>query len=291
MIYTIENENLQVQINSMGAELWSIKNKEDGTEHLWQGDASVWPRRAPTLFPHCGKLKDNRTIINNQYYESSIHGFARDYDHSVIQRDNTSITFLFAENNETLKKYPYYFRLYTIFQLVSNRLIQTFEIENVSQEEMYFNIGYHTGYNVPFDESHSISDYSLVFEEEETPIEILCTDGGLLSGKQKIYFENRKVIPLHDELFPTSFILSDLSSDHVSIVEKDTGRSVRVGIKGFPYVVFWSTPQKVNFVCVEPWYGLPDPYDTEGLFSNKPGIQKLQPGKHFTCIQTIEIEK
>ena len=53
MICTIENENLEVRINSLGAELWSIVDKNDGTEYLWQGDKELWARRAPNLFPHC----------------------------------------------------------------------------------------------------------------------------------------------------------------------------------------------------------------------------------------------
>ena len=291
MIYTIENDRLRVQINSLGAELWSVYNKQDKTEYLWQGEPAVWPRRAPTLFPHCGRLKNNRYILDNQSYESSIHGFARDFEHTVEERDNRSVAFEFCDNEETLKKYPYHFRLYTTFQLHGNKLSQAYKVENTNEGGMFFSIGYHTGYKVPFDENHNIEDYSLIFEKNETPVEMLCTKEGLLAGEGKVYFEGRNTIPLNDELFPASFILTNLKSDFVSVVEKGSGRSIKVGIRNFPYVVFWSTPEKIRFVCVEPWFGLPDLHDTDGRFDKKPGIQRLEAGKSFTCSQTIEIGK
>lgn len=290
MIHTIENDMLRIQINSHGAELWSIFDKKSGVEHLWQGDKAYWPRRAPVLFPHCGRLKDSQYTLNGQNFKSELHGFARDYNHNVLERNDTTITFLFSDNNETIEKYPFQFRLYTIFKLENGKLIQTFKVENVSNEDIYFSIGYHTGYMLPFDSEHTIEDYSLVFDTNETPYEVLCNNAGLLSGEERLYFENKNSIPLHNKLFSNdSFILKGLKSEHVSIVEKDTGKAIRVGIKGFPYTVFWSTPDDVKFVCIEPWQGLPDMHDTDGDFKKKPGIIRLPSSQTFTCQQTIEL--
>ncbi|NMA65127.1 MAG: aldose 1-epimerase family protein, partial [Clostridiaceae bacterium] len=75
MVYTIENDRLKLQINSLGAELWSIVDKKDGTEYLWQGNKDLWERRAPTLFPHCGRLKNDKYIYENKTYKSELHGF------------------------------------------------------------------------------------------------------------------------------------------------------------------------------------------------------------------------
>lgn len=86
MICTIENENLEVRINSLGAELWSIVDKNDGTEYLWQGDKELWARRAPNLFPHCGRLKNNKYTYENKTYKSEIHGFVKEFEHRVIEK-------------------------------------------------------------------------------------------------------------------------------------------------------------------------------------------------------------
>ncbi|HBR01990.1 MAG TPA: hypothetical protein DD738_05210 [Ruminiclostridium sp.] len=290
MIYTIENDALRVQINSLGAELWSLWDKRSRTELLWQGDPLVWPRRAPTLFPVCGRLKNDQYTVSGRTFKLPMHGFARDFEHIALEQDKTSVTFLLGSNNESIKLYPYCFRLYTRFELAEHRLIHSFRVENLNDAEMLFSLGYHTGYKCPFDDSHSIEDYSLIFDEKETPVEILCHDG-FLSGEKSVYFENRRCIPLGDELFPASFILSNLKSDFVSLVEKDTGRAIKVSIQNFPHVVFWSAPGKVKFVCIEPWYGLPDPNNTVGRLDQKPGIQKLRPNQHFACKMTIDLGK
>ena len=53
MRYTLENEFLDVQAESLGAELVSVVDKATGAEMLWHGDPKVWPRQAPILFPYC----------------------------------------------------------------------------------------------------------------------------------------------------------------------------------------------------------------------------------------------
>lgn len=288
MIYTIENDKLKVQINSMGAELWSLVNKRDETEHLWQGDKSVWAGRAPTLFPHCGKLKDDRYIVGGETYKSPSHGFAKDYEHKAVKKSKESIDFLLTENEETLKFYPYKFRLYTRFRLLDNLLEHSYEVKNPNAYSMFFSIGYHTGYRIPFDSKHTADDYSLIFEKEETPVRILNNNSGLLSGEGSVYFENRKVIPVNERLFSSVIALTNLKSDYVSLVENDSGRSIKVKIGGFPNVAFWSAPGKVRFICIEPRYGLPDAWDSDGHIENKKGIQRLAPNEGFRCKMTIE---
>ena len=60
MLYSIENDRLRVEINDIGAELYSIKDKADGFEYLWQGDPQYWSGRAYNLFPICGRITEGR---------------------------------------------------------------------------------------------------------------------------------------------------------------------------------------------------------------------------------------
>lgn len=291
MIYKLENQQLEVEINSVGAELWSIINKGDNIQHLWQGDKSIWPRRSPILFPHCGRLKGNNYKLEGKDYQLPMHGFARDYEHELVKQSKTSITFVLKSNEETFKMYPYRFKLYTRYELDNNKLNCSFEVVNSGNDEMLFSIGYHTGLMCPFDSTKTIEDYSIVFEKEETPVQLFCNAEGLLSGEQRVYFNKENTIKLNDKFFPTSIILSQLRSDYVSIIEENTGRFARISIKDFEYVVLWSMPDNVKFICIEPWHGLPDMYNTDGQFDKKPGIQKINAGEYFTCTQTIEINR
>ncbi len=290
LIYKIENEFLNVKINSMGAELWSIINKKGEIEHLWQGDKTVWPRRSPILFPYCGRLKEDKFKVDGRLYKGAFHGFARDIEHEISNKTSDSIVFVFNSNEQTYARYPFEFRLYTEYKLQNNRLHCSFKVENCNDYEMLFNIGYHTGFMCPFDNTTPIENYSLVFEEKETPVELVCNEEGLLSGEKRIAFKNKDTIHLSKGLFENgSFVFSGLKSDYVSIVEKGTGRYVKVFFKDFPYVVFWSPPGEIKFVCIEPWYGLPDLCNTDGELTNKLGIQRINPNDVFCCTQTIEI--
>ena len=54
----LENNFLRVEIDKLGAEIKSIKNKLN-IEYLWQGNPEFWKRQSPILFPIVGKLKND----------------------------------------------------------------------------------------------------------------------------------------------------------------------------------------------------------------------------------------
>lgn len=291
-IYTLENDVLSVKVNSLGCELWSIFDKRDNTEHLWQGDESVWPRRAPNLFPLCGKLKEGKTVINGQEYSIPLHGFLRDFEHKLISSSESTLRFHFESNEETLKMFPYEFSVDTIFTLDNNKLVQSFLVENNSNSVMPFSIGYHTGYMCPFDKNHSISDYELLFERNET-IDKFETVDNIITGKTKLLNQQDR-IELCDNFFNENnpnIAFSGFTSEWLKIREKSTNRAVKIQIKGFPAVVLWSVPEKMPFLCVEPWYGMFDTKDDYGEFKNKPFVEHLQKNKIFLCSLSVWLEK
>ncbi len=106
MTATIQNEKVIVSISDKGAELQSVRLKEDNTEYLWQGDSTYWGRRAPILFPIVGRLVDNTYYVDGKPYSLTQHGFARDLTFSVKEQSETKITYIVTSNEETLKKIP-----------------------------------------------------------------------------------------------------------------------------------------------------------------------------------------
>ena len=52
---TLQNQQLTVKIDELGAQLHSIKRQDNGIEYLWQGDPASWNRQAPILFPFVGR--------------------------------------------------------------------------------------------------------------------------------------------------------------------------------------------------------------------------------------------
>ncbi len=78
--------------------------------------------------------------------------------------------------------------------------------------------------------------------------------------------------------------MTNLTAKTLSLVEKDTGRSVDVDIEGFPYVLVWSKAGPVKFVCIEPWHSLPDARDASGQWEEKPAAARLNPGQRFATV-------
>ena len=54
-IFTLENEELLITVESHGAQLSRIYDKKADREILWSADPAVWNRHSPILFPFIGK--------------------------------------------------------------------------------------------------------------------------------------------------------------------------------------------------------------------------------------------
>lgn len=288
---TIENEFYRVAVNPLGSELWSIMEKASGHEFLWQGqeeDRKIWPRRSPILFPVCGQLRDGTAVIDGKKYPMPLHGFARDYEHQIAGLKKDRVALSFTDSPETRKMYPFSFSLFVRYTLDGKVLRCRYDVENHSGGSMPFSVGYHTGYRCPLSDHSDARDCTLVFENEET-LSRLLTEDNLISGKRVPFLQNERNIDLFGPWFPGTCIMENPRSRYLELQDRRTGKSVRVGIAGFPQLVVWVGHEDRPFVCIEPWYGLPDEKDACGDFRRKKGIVTLDDGKTFSCEQTIEI--
>ena len=60
MLYTIENKHFICLVESSGAEVRSLKNKETQEEYIWQINNTIWGSSSPVLFPSIGNIKSNK---------------------------------------------------------------------------------------------------------------------------------------------------------------------------------------------------------------------------------------
>lgn len=287
MEYTLQNELLQIKVTDVGAELVSVKNNK-GEEMLWQADANVWARQAPLLFPYSGGLFDNVLLAKGKELPAARHGFARDGVFTCEEHTADTLVLELVSNDETLALFPYAFVLRVIYTLKGANLRQVVTVENPSADEVLpCSVGFHPGFKVPFDDKHTTEDYSFVFEQTESP-SVIETPGGLVSGVKHVLFTEGKELPLTDDLFAEdSICMEELQSSYICLQEKPSeeypqGRSIRVEIDSFPYLLLWG-PAKgpLPFVCIEPWNSLPDGPERYAAFADKPGIQKIEPGKSW----------
>ena len=284
MEYILENAYLKVTVTDWGAQVKSVIRKCDGVQHIWQADPAVWGYHAPILFPYCGKLKDGMLIHNGQSISSPAqHGFARTATHRLVCCDAEKICLELTDSPETLAVFPWPFRLLSTFTLEQDTLHHTLTVENTGSQCLRFGIGYHPAFTIPFDGDHSISDYELRFEQEESPLCLETAPLGLVNGKIYSLGSNLQAIPVTAGMFDNdSHCMVTLRSKTLGLYEKDTGRAVICDISQFPYTLIWSKPGVPQFICIEPWQSLPSYAFGSCDWQEKPAAATLLPGQTWS---------
>jgi galactose mutarotase-like enzyme len=288
MITKLENQQIVVQLNSCGAELCSLKLKQDKTEYMWQADPKYWGRHAPVLFPIVGRLVDDEYIIDDRVYHLPSHGFARNMEFELIDQGDKHVEFRSLANDKTLQSYPIRFELIIKYTLNGNELITEYKVKNKDNKAMYFSIGAHPGFRCPLQSSESFEDYYLEFSQKETVYKHIL-EQGVLSNRTEIALNNEMIIPLSHELFKEdALIFKDLKSNSVTLKSRKSSKTVTVKFAGFPYHGIWSKPDSdAPFICIEPWYGIADTVGGDKQFTHKEGILAIQPDECFSCQYSI----
>lgn len=279
----IKFKNLTAEIDSRGAQLRSFK--KDGKEILWQGSPEFWTDTAPLLFPICGGLVNDTYLLNGNKYTMPKHGFAKDLDFKAEYISENSIKFIATENDWTLNMYPYKFELCVIFTLLENALKIDYKVVNKNNDIMYYSIGSHEGYNC----EDGFKYYDVIFNKNETFEACQLDEISLSHKKEKIDAVNN-TISLKNEYFEIdAIILENINSDVITLRNRNNGSNISVEVGDFENLLIWTMPN-APYVCIEPWSGFPDYSDTNGDFTAKHSIQKIEPNGTSHKIHTIKVE-
>ena len=290
MLYSLENEELLVQVRDHGAELRSIKERADETEYLWRGDPSWWKYSAPLLFPIVGKLVDGKYRVGGKTYELPAHGLARISDFELVEQKKDAIRFALGWTDETLQKYPWKFRLDVGYALEGRTIRVTWDVKSEDATEMVFSIGAHPAFRCPIVLGETLEDCYLQFNRKEDAKNMKLAPGVFFAHEREASFTGDKLL-LSDAFFAGGVrAYDDLKSDAVTIRSTKSEKTLTISAPGFPYWGFWM-PEKggAPFLCLEPWYGHADYADFDGEFAEKAGTQKLAPGKTFHAEYTITV--
>ncbi|MCM1047928.1 MAG: aldose 1-epimerase family protein [Clostridiales bacterium] len=287
-LFQIGNEQITIQVDSMGAELKSLQNSTTGIEYMWEGNPAFWKRTSPVLFPIVGALKDNRYIHEGKSYEMSQHGFARDMEFSLKSQTNKEIWFCLKSNEETLKKYPYEFLLELGYELDESSVIVKWRVSSPSNKEMYFSIGGHPAFKCPLAEGAKQSDYRLWFDADEVKTGILKS--GLMSEETDVYLLENGYLWITEDLFDNDALVIENNQAHkVALVKPDGSPYLTVSFDA-PLFGIWSPPKKkAPFVCIEPWYGRCDAQDFTGTWEERKWGQHLKAGESFEASYKITV--
>ena len=150
---------------------------------------------------------------------------------------------------------------------------------------MYFSIGSHEGYACP----GGPEKYDIVLPGKYTLKSCSFTDD-LLDGKSETVLTDSAVLPLYNSAFENGNLMffCNLDFDSVILRCRAGGRKIKVSFPGCENMVIWTKPG-AEFVCIEPWVGLPDSIDSDGDITRKPGIKVLKTGKKYKVAHKMTI--
>lgn len=286
-LFQIGNEKITIQIDSVGAELKSLKRVDTGTEYMWEGNPAFWKRTSPVLFPLVGGLKNGEYLHDGRCYRMGQHGFARDRQFQLKSQTNREIWFALESDEESLQEYPYEFLLELGYELQENMVIVKWKVTNPASGELHFSIGGHPAFRCPILEDTKRTDYRIRFDVKEKVISSIVQNG-LMSDEKEAYELENGCLQVTDHLFDNdALVIEEDQVKEVALIKPDGRAYVTVRFDA-PLFGIWSPPgENVPFICIEPWYGRCDDTDFSGTWEERKWGQRLAPGESFEASYQI----
>jgi galactose mutarotase-like enzyme len=227
--------------------------------------------------------------VNGKQFPLGRHGFARFEKFSILAQRANSIRFQLLPNAETLKGFPFQFVFETEYTIAGNTIHQSFLVKNTDQVPFAFQLGGHPAFAVPCGQYGEYSDHSIVLDKKGDFARHLLTKGGLFSGEKRPFMQDTDRFDLYHDLFAEdAIVFKNEGISEASLVNKRTGKYVKMRFEGFPHLGVWSVPG-AGYVCIEPWIGCADDDGgTNDLFKKDHAIV-LQPAETFSAEFSIEI--
>ncbi|SEA42078.1 aldose 1-epimerase family protein [Pedobacter hartonius] len=284
----LENENIRVTFAAKGAELRSITSKINGLDYLWSGDATYWAKFSPVLFPVIGALKDETYIVDGKEYHLSRHGFARDHDFEVEQISDSELLFTLSSTEDTLKVYPFEFKLDLRYIISGSSVSCTYEVTNPAEKELLFSIGGHPAFAAPLTADASYEDCYLEFAVDESLTYFKISDNLISDQTDTLHLDKAKLFLKHPLFYDDALVFKHMESRAITLRNTKNEYGLHFRFNDFPFFGIWAA-KDADFVCLEPWCGIADGVHHNQQLSDKEGIVSLPPGEDWKRIWEVEV--
>lgn len=190
----------------------------------------------PVLFPICGNLPGDRLEVDGVAHTLRQHGFARDLPWTLEALDDqTGIRLRLVSTPETLKAYPFHFRVDMELRALAQALEIRTTIENHSAQPMPFSFGLHP--------------YFLVSDLTRTRL-IGLPDRCLNHLEMAPAATQKQLARLADGV---DFLCQPQGP--VTLVDDVSGSQLQLQHQApLDLTVVWTEPPR-SMVCLEPWTG------------------------------------
>lgn len=209
--------------------------------------------------------------------EMPVHGFAHSLPFTyAVSGDHAEITMTLQDNQQTLRYFPYPFRLEVGYRLLGNALEVTLSTWNPGQRPLPYYPGHHFYFSLP-KAMRSASTIHL----PPTVRQWFRPDGEISAPEPgQMHYQ------LSDPLIQDCFHVLQSQQD-VRISTPALGREITMTLAvpgSIPWhaVTTWSEKPDDDYYCVEPWTGLPN------AIHHHQGLRWLQPGQQEKAICIIK---
>lgn len=275
---SLHNDYLTVEINTLGAEMHSIKRNDRDHEYLWQGDPAVWHRQAPILFPFVGRLKDDQYMYNGKTYHQTQHGFARDREFTILEQSDAAVTLVQKDSDQTRQAYPFKYQLTVTYRLQKDQLHVSYTVENPQEgQTLIYALGAHPGFNVPFAKGGSFENTELTVDPAVVYHRIPLV-GPYNDAQAQTTLDMHSPLRMNHQLFDHDALIFDLQGQRMSatLADVDHQHGVDLVLPHNLYLGVWSPyPTLGNFICLEPWWGIADSLESNGHLEDKMAMHRL----------------
>ncbi|MBO9574564.1 MAG: aldose 1-epimerase family protein [Sphingobium sp.] len=271
----ISSGTLTATINPLGAELWSLRDR-DGRELMTNADPAFWTGHAPLLFPIIGEVAGGRYRLDGQEYELGRHGFARRMPFTLVEQASDRALFRLTDTEETRAAYPFAFTLDAEFALEGVALTMTVTATNRDDHDMPASFGFHPGFAWPLPYGAPREAHRIVFDREEPePLKQLVDN--LIAIEDRPTPVEGRTLALKDSLFENDALVWEGLASEKLFYGPEGGPALEIAWGGTPNLGIWTKPG-APYVCVEPWAGIADRAGFTGEIWDKPGIRRIAPG-------------
>ena len=274
---TISSGDLTARINPLGAELWSLTDRQ-GREYMTNADPAFWTGHAPLLFPIVGALNGDRYRLDGQGYALPKHGFARRSCFEVVEAGADHVLFRLTDSAETRAVYPFAFTLDMAFRLDAEGLHMEARVANPGAEPLPFSFGFHPAFAWPLPGGAAKVDHVIAFEQPEPqPIRRIDIETGLVLPEPVATPVEGHLLRPDSAQFETDALIWDRLSSRALTFGAAGATQLAIAFPDTPMLGIWQKPGAA-YLCIEPWQGVADPIGFTGDFREKPGVITLAPG-------------
>ena len=278
----ISNGILSLAVDEKGAQMRSLCDERTGREYLWQADPEVWGRTAPVLFPAVGKMHNDGYIYGGKSYPMPKHGFVRDVEFAPEILSEDYLVLAYSPDEKIKESYPFDFEFLAKFALDGSALVFAYEVENKGDEEMYFSLGAHPGFNISFGDK-------LVFDKPESLAAIYYNEADRPNpAAAPVALDGETELTIGKDFFAAgSLCFPPPASEGASLVSADGESYLHMHFGKVPHLWLWAKAG-APYICIEPWHGADETVPVEVL-AEKKGIVALPAGERFVFEIKIEV--